>query len=66
MAGKGTRFPNGFKDSNSDRIVSDCSTVTQTSAAADDDHTKIVADIAALVAEQNKVKALLDKLLGTS
>jgi hypothetical protein len=56
----------GFKYSDGVKIVSDLSTVEQTSAAADADHAKIAADIAAIVAEQNKVKALLDKLLGTS
>lgn len=58
-----TRFPNGFKDSTGTKITSSLSTVTQTSAAGDADHTKIAADIAALVAAVNAQKTLIEKLL---
>ncbi len=60
----GSRFPNGFKDKNNAVITSDLSEATQTSAAEDADHTKIAADIATLVAEINKQKAIIEKLLG--
>jgi hypothetical protein len=65
MSGQGTRYPNGFKDSTGTKITTDGLTdVVQTSAAADADHTKIAADIAALTAEVNKLNAMFRKLLG--
>jgi hypothetical protein len=61
----GTSFPHGLADKNNTLIVSDLSTVTQTSAAEDADHTKIVADITSLTAQVNKLKAIVEKILGT-
>ena len=59
----GTRFPNGFKDVDGNVITSNLTTAVQTSAAGDADHTKLAADIATLVAEVNKQKAIIEKLI---
>lgn len=60
----GTRFPNGFKDSTNTQIVSNLSTITKTSAAADADKVNLDADVTALFAEMAKMKAIIEKLLG--
>lgn len=60
----GTRFPNGFKDSTNTQIVSNLSTITKTSAAADADKVNLDADVTALFAEIAKQKAIIEKLLG--
>lgn len=59
----GTRFPNGLKDSTGTKITSSLSTVTQTSAAGDADHTKLAADIATIVEALNAQKTLIEKIL---